>query len=239
MVKLTIVIPVYNESEIIETVIKDWAETLHLLNIDSYKINIYNDGSTDTTLQKLNSLAHLYKDVVKVVDKPNSGHGPTILQGYRESVKSEWVFQVDSDNEISPLYFKEFWEKRNDYDLIIGTRKGRGNSTIRRLMTFVAHRTVCLFYGKGIKDVNIPYRLMRQEAFGKYFQSIPSNTFTPNIILSGIAVKNKLKLMIVDVESTYRATGISTLDSNIFKLMKISFQSFKEVITFAHKVIGK
>ena len=52
---LAVVMPVYNEEEIIETVIKDWCKILDKLNM-SYQIHPYNDGSKDNSLQKLKEL---------------------------------------------------------------------------------------------------------------------------------------------------------------------------------------
>ena len=36
--------------------------------------------------------------------KTNSGHGPTILLGYRENSDCAWVFQMDSDDEMGPEF---------------------------------------------------------------------------------------------------------------------------------------
>lgn len=237
MANLVIVIPVYNESEIIETVIKDWYDTLAFLKIDSYVIKVYNDGSTDETLSKLRLLERNYNGIVEVVDKPNSGHGPTILKGYKDSTDCDWIFQVDSDNEIPARYFEKFWELRNDYDLILGNRTKRGASFFRSLMTLIAKITIFILYGGGIKDVNIPYRLMRQSMFKDYFNEIPSKTFTPNIILSGIATRDKLRMLTLNVESQYRTTGESTLNKNIPKLVRICIVCIKEIIAFSLKKI--
>jgi len=81
--ELIIVIPVYNEAQIIQTVIKDWATTLRDLKID-FELRAYNDGSTDATSEKLHEIAPTYR-ALPVIDKPNSGHGPTILKGYRDA----------------------------------------------------------------------------------------------------------------------------------------------------------
>ena len=51
MIELAVVIPVYNEREIIAEVIKDWNNVLEPLSI-SYSLNLYNDGSKDDTLEK-------------------------------------------------------------------------------------------------------------------------------------------------------------------------------------------
>ena len=52
---LAIVMPVYNEEEAIGFVIDKWVKALDQLNID-YTINPYNDGSKDSTWQKIQEL---------------------------------------------------------------------------------------------------------------------------------------------------------------------------------------
>ena len=58
---------------------------------------------------------------LKIVDKENTGHGPTILKGYLEA-NSKWVFQMDSDNEIKVNDFDKLWSIRENYDFIVGKK---------------------------------------------------------------------------------------------------------------------
>ena len=78
-IELSVVIPVYNEEDIISMVIDNWIEKLNQLNIN-YEIHLYNDGSIDNSLERLLESEKKHSNVV-VHDKPNGGHGPTILQG--------------------------------------------------------------------------------------------------------------------------------------------------------------
>lgn len=231
---LYIVIPVYNEAEIINVVVEDWITVLNKLNI-SYKLKLYNDGSTDSTMEVLNTLKILYPDYIDLIDKKNSGHGPTILRSYRESLDADWVFQVDSDNEIKAHYFTDFWNIKDDYDLVIGKRINRDSPLFRKVMTYFSYLVVRLFYGKGIKDVNCPYRLMRTSVFKTIFTSIPEDTFAPNIIVSGMASRKKLDIKLVNIQFDTRTSGVSSLSSNILKLLKISINSFLEIINYARQ----
>ena len=98
--KLCVVMPVYNEEDAIGPVLKKWTVALDALSVD-YVIRPYNDGSKDKSLQVMQDVA---KDLpcVDVRDKINGGHGNTILTGYRDAVSDgyDWVFQIDSDDEI-------------------------------------------------------------------------------------------------------------------------------------------
>lgn len=233
-IQLFVVIPVYNEEEIIKVVVEDWITVLNKLNIN-YKLKLYNDGSTDSTLYVLENLNNRYPEYIELIDKKNSGHGPTILKSYKESLEAEWLFQVDSDNEIKAHYFAAFWEIKDQYDLIIGKRIDRDSPLFRKVMTYFSYLVVKLFYSKGIKDVNCPYRLMRTSAFKAIFTSIPEDTFAPNIIVSGMASKKKFNIKSFDIQFDTRASGVSSLSSNITKLLKISINSFLEIINYARK----
>ena len=123
MSKLAVVIPVYNEEGSIEVVIADWAKVLDQLQID-YRLCAYNDGSKDNTHKILDGLLDKFPKL-HAIHKVNSGHGPTILKGYKENLDCEWLFQVDSDNEMKAEHFPKLWEQRDNYDFLIGKRINR------------------------------------------------------------------------------------------------------------------
>ncbi len=227
MKELSVIIPVYNESDIIQTVIRDWMNALNELKID-YIIMAYNDGSTDNSLNKLKDMKY-DQGQLEVIDKTNSGHGPTILKGYRDS-KSEWIFQIDSDNEIKADTFHKFWEERFDYDFIIGHRANRESPFARKIVSLFSKMTVNIFYGSGINDINCPYRLYRKDSFDKYFNLIPDYTFAPNVILSGVALKSKMRIKIIDVEYSFRETGEVSIKK--LKLLKAAIKSWWQTVTF-------
>src|SRR5579864_1481069 len=107
---LSVVIPVYNEAGAVGPVIRAWVEELDRLHV-SYEFLVYDDGSRDDTADVLKLLAAT-EPRLSVKSHANQGHGPTILAGYREAV-GDWVFQVDSDDEMSPASFAELWSHRN------------------------------------------------------------------------------------------------------------------------------
>ena len=229
---LIVIMPVYNEQGSIRDVILSWEQELRRLQLD-YEIHIYNDGSKDATAEILDQLAR-ESQAVKVHHKENEGHGPTILKGYCENCKqAEWLFQVDSDNEIKASYFEKLWKAREEYDLLIGERVHRTCPLSRKFISKASSLVVRLFYGRGIKDVNSPFRLMRTESWKDYFHRIPSDTFAPNVILSGISCRCRLKTRRMDVLFTPRRTGEVSL--NKFKLFKAATRSFHQSVFFAFR----
>ncbi len=226
--QLAVVMPVYNEQEIIRRVVKDWTEELSQLSID-FKIHTYNDGSKDNTLSVLNDLALENPNLI-VHDKKNSGHGPTLIQAYRENSDVEWIFQVDSDNEIGVEGFKILWENRDHYQLLIGWRKARIQPPTRKLLSFVSRLLIKIFYGRSMIDVNSPYRLMNTEHLKDLFVGLPDNSFGPNILISGFASLKRLDLYEAAVLSKIRMTGEFSLTK--VKLIKSAAICFCQTIAF-------
>jgi glycosyltransferase involved in cell wall biosynthesis len=227
MPELTVVMPVYNEDEIISFVIQDWIGKLRELKID-FILRVYNDGSKDDTLHILNQEDKKYPEL-HIVDKPNSGHGPTILQGYREA-DTPWILQIDSDNEMIAKHFELLWNNREEFDFLIGIRENSKRSLPRRLVTAISRATVKTFFGKGVTDVNSPYRLIRKKAFEDIIQSIRQDTFAPNVIISGMASKNNLRIFETGIPVKFRTTGEVSIKK--WKLFKSAVKSWRQTVVY-------
>lgn len=228
---LCVVMPVYNERDAIASVLKKWAVALDALGIN-YAIRPYNDGSKDDSLAVMREVAKKLSRV-EVRDKPNGGHGNTILTGYRDAAADgfDWVFQIDSDDEMGPEKFRELWAKRDAYDFLVGIRDGRVQQLPRKVISFVSRLCVRLFYGKSVWDVNTPYRLMRVSAFKAFYASIPLTTFAPNVILTGLAARHKLRSYEIRVPQHDRTTGEVSIKK--WKLLKAAMRSFVQTISFS------
>ena len=230
--ELAVIIPVYNEEEIIGKVLDAWSAELSRLEIN-YEIHVYNDGSKDKTLAILNAYRASNKRVV-VHNKANSGHGPTVLRGYRENSDTKWIFQIDSDGEIGPESFQAIWEKRGSYDLLLGRRTGRNSGVVRACLSFFARLAVWIFYGSEVHDVNSPFRLMRGELFKEIFFKIPDGTFAPNVIISGAASRARLRILEHPVQYTARKTGEVSLKK--MKLLRAALRSLFQTIKFRSQI---
>ena len=232
--KLCVVMPVYNEEDAVESVLEKWAKVLDALNID-YVIRPYNDGSKDSSLAVMRAAAVRHPRI-DVRDKSNGGHGHTILTGYREAANDgfDWIFQIDSDDEMGPESFNELWSRRESYDFLVGRRDGRKQPLPRKIISLGSRLCVRIFYGKGIWDINTPYRLMRATAFNDYFKAVPMTTFAPNVILSGLAARDNLRLFEQPVPQHDRTTG--ELSIRKWKLLKAAIKSFLQTIAFSLRV---
>lgn len=224
---LVVVMPVYNEEAVIEKAVQQWCSVLEGLNLQ-FRLLVLNDGSRDGTKNVLD--AYSPSSNLHVVHKKNSGHGPTILQGYRDAVTTaSWVFQTDSDMEMLPEDFPVFWDQRAEFDFLIGDRQGRGGPVTRRLVTWILRWVLRIFYGPGIQDANCPFRLMRSEPLAPMLDQLPDDTFAPNAVLSGAFVAKSLRIKQIPVDFYPRSTGEVSIKH--WKLLKGAALSFWQVFS--------
>ena len=218
---LLIIIPAYNEEQVIESVLQDWANIT--LGIE-FKILVINDGSKDKTSQIIDKVI-IHNDKIIKIDKINSGHGNTIIDGYKYAINNKYglIFQTDSDDQFKPKDFnKLFLQFNNEIDLVLGVRKKRNDGFIRVVLSKLFLRSlIFLIFGKLIYDPNIPYRLIRGTFLEKFINKLDKkNYLAPNILMSIYAKKIKM----VNVSHYKRTTG----DLN---------WSFKKLITFCSYLI--
>lgn len=184
--ELIVVIPVFNEEQCVESVLRDWTAALDRSGID-YGLLVLNDGSTDRTLDVIQKRSAEHgAGRVEVVTRANRGHGQTCLDGYRIACQRSipWVFQIDSDGQCDPAYFPAVWAKRADYDVVYGHRAARRDGWKRILASTLVRLVVRVSSGIDCTDANVPYRLMRTEKLLALVESIPPNFDLANIALA-------------------------------------------------------
>lgn len=228
---LAIVMPVYNEEACVVRVVDSWLTVLTGTEVNFLMI-VLNDGSTDGTAKVLDRFSNDAR--VRIIRHTNAGHGPTILRGYQQAVRlADWVFQCDSDDEISPESFPRLWKQRADYDAVLGFRRGRRQSWGRALVSGCSQLTVRLRFGAGVRDVNAPYRLMRSTVLDPIIAGMPADTFAPNVLISGAFVRAGLRIHNVPVSCRPRQSGRSI---NPWRLGKGALRSFAETWRYGRQV---
>lgn len=117
---LWVVLPIYNEAAAIKGVVEEWVEALRSLNV-SFAILAIDDGSKDHTAAILKSLGILE---LQIIQRQNSGHGPSCRFGYQTALEqgAGWVLQIDSDGQCDPRYFPRFWAARQNSPVVFGCR---------------------------------------------------------------------------------------------------------------------
>lgn len=162
---LWVVVPVYNESHQLSLFLQEWMDVLRKEVGDFYFLCI-DDGSTDDSYQILNDYKHAHNlDNMILLHHPNQGHGKTCLLGYHFALQhnARWVLQIDSDGQCDPLYFPYFWRQREQYPLQFGNRLWRKDGVLRMVITWILPLAILAWIGRYIKDINVPYRLMKAD----------------------------------------------------------------------------
>lgn len=232
---LYIVIPAYNEEETIETVVSDWHKVVKKIGNGS-KLLIIDDGSCDHTYEILKKLEKEYP-YLKAVTKKNSGHGPTLHYGYTLALKEDasYIFQTDSDGQTNAAEFWEFWERREEYDVIIGKRKKREDGFSRIIVTNILKYILKLIFGVYVEDANTPFRLMHKDVLKKYIKRIPKDYNLSNVMLSVYFVFYKEKILFLPISFAPRQGGKNSI--NLKKIFKIGVKALEDFMYFKNNMI--
>lgn len=230
---LYIVMPAYNEEANIQEVIQQWHPVCERINKEGNeaKLLIANDGSKDNTFAIMQGLCSQYPYLLPI-DKPNSGHGATVLYLYRYAIKegANFVFQTDSDGQTLPEEFWQLWEYRHEYDFQIGTRGVREDGASRVFVTKVLRWVVWLMFGVWVKDANTPFRLMNAAHLQAIIQLIPEDFFLANVAVSAIAVKKKEKIAWYPITFRPRQGGVNSINmKRIFKIGVKALGDFRTI----------
>ena len=218
MSKLTfcIIIPVYNEEEIILNVI---SKALKFIKNTNSKILIINDGSNDGTKKKLDKIKN---KKILIYHKKNEGHGKTITLGYKKAInlKAEYILQIDSDDQIPFDEFKKLIKHKNKYDFVVGNRLNRDDPFSRILISGFMKSIIFFLYRKYILDPNCPLRIMKTSFLKKIIKKVSYSTI-PNILIA-ICSKKKNSFKSINIKHIERYTGSSIQFLKLYKTCAIA-----------------
>lgn len=179
---LVLVVPVYNEEAAIVPVLQEWRAALKALDL-GFGILVIDDGSTDTTPRKLDSLDW---PELRVHRHSNRGHGQSCLVGYRlaHAWGAQRVFQIDSDGQCEPASFNAVWQARDSAPAIYGRRLTRGDGPARLLISSVLRWFLKAQTGTRLNDSNVPYRLYDAALAAEAANRVPTSFDLANIAMA-------------------------------------------------------
>lgn len=225
MDKLYIVVPAYNESENIERLVEDWYPVVEKHSGDGEsRLVVVNDGSKDNTFDIMIDLAK-DKPLFEPLTKQNGGHGATVLFAYKYAIDkgADFIFQTDSDGQTNPKEFDQFWDLKEKYDAIIGSRPDRQDGWNRKFVEATLLLILRMTFGVKIPDSNAPFRLMRRELLEKYIDKMPNNFNLPNVMLTTYFAYFKENIKFIDISFKPRQGGVNSI--NIKKIIKIGWKA--------------
>lgn len=230
MDSLFIIVPAYNESANIGNFIQDWYSVIEKCNKDgNSKLVIINDGSEDDTY-KIIQLYARKRPLLIPLTKQNSGHGSTLLFGYRYALANhaDYIFQTDSDGQTNPREFQQFWDLRQKYDAIIGKRISRQDGLFRRFTQRVLSLILRITFGVTIPDSNAPFRLMKKGLVEKYINKLPKDFNLPNVMLTTYFSYFNEKIKFVEISFKTRQGGKNSI--NYKRIVKIGWNALGDFI---------
>lgn len=126
--EISVVIPIYNSSEIITEL---HALLLKSLNTVSHEIILINDGSADNSWEKIRSLASSQKNITAVNLRKNSGQDNALLAGLRLA-KGNYIVIMDDDLQHDPADVLRLYEHcKKGYDVCYANFSGKKQNVIK------------------------------------------------------------------------------------------------------------
>jgi len=161
--KLSVIIPVYNEEKNVKFVHGEVFGALEKMSPDYCEIIFINDGSTDGTLAELKKIKP-----AKIINfRKNFGQTAAMDAGIKEA-KGDLIITMDGDGQNNPADIPKMIEKmkNDDLDIVSGWRKVRKDPFLKKLSSGVAARLRKLLINDGIKDSGCTLKAYKKECFG-------------------------------------------------------------------------
>jgi len=171
--KLSIIIPVFNEEKTI-------AHLLHRVDRIAIpgvtkEIIVVNDGSNDGTLRQINNLKFIIKNFLLINHEINSGKGKAILTGIKHA-SGDYIVIQDGDLEYDPKDIVRLIApiKSKQAKVVYGTRLkrlphfSREEKTLRFIFHYLGNRFLSfltsVLYGQWLTDMETCYKLFPKSA---------------------------------------------------------------------------
>ena len=236
---INIVIPSYNESKNIRSVITGIRKEFPYAKI------IFVDDSHDLENKKIKKIVERFKNVDLITRGRKLGRGSAVMEGFKFGLKykgAQYFFEMDSDLAHDPKQLERFVKKisENKVSLVIGSRYMQGGeiinvSIVRKILSRIINKFLSVMLGVKLTDYTDGFRLYTRQAVEFLVRSeIKSKGF---ITLSEMVYKlhrKGFKIAEVPVSIYKRKHGKSTMgvreltDSLIFILkMKLEEEVFK------------
>jgi glycosyltransferase involved in cell wall biosynthesis len=190
-----IIIPAYNESMTIGTV-------LHTIKRISADVLIIDNASTDITLEVVKIFEKYYTrdlnlDVIE--HKTNLGKAQSLKEGFQYAIENgyTYIITIDGDMEHDPWLIPKFFEKLDDYDVVLGQRN-KYRSGIRRILNKWSGLWFNLLI-PGIKDIQCGYRGFKVELLKKL--KLESDGFEIEMEVLLEAIKNNANIAVLEIDT--------------------------------------
>lgn len=202
--KLSIIIPAYNEEQsiasTIERSLKARQNIIARTSVTDVEIIVVNDGSSDRTAD----IAQSYKDIFLISYKKNKGYGAAIKMGF-DAATGHYLSFLDADGTCNPEFFADLiiHLENNNADIVLGSRLGPDSQMpkIRRFGNMIYAAIINFIAKVNITDSASGMRVIKREALEAIYPLPDGLHFTP--AMSCKALLNK-KLNVIEIPMEYK-----------------------------------
>lgn len=205
--KITVVVPVFNESGNIERLANIFLDYFKQSKTKS-KLLFIDDGSTDDSFTKIEAICQNHRDFYYLKFKTNCGLSAAIKAGI-DHINTPLIGYIDADLQTSPYDFDKLLADIGNYSAVIGFRGKRKDTFSKNIQSRIANSIRRALINDGIIDTGCPLKIIHTEVAKKlpFFDGM--HRFIPALIkLQGGTVKQ------VEVQHFERFAGKSKF--NIF-----------------------
>jgi len=213
--KLSIVIPAYNEEESLPETINSIEKALNVIKIE-HEIIVINDNSKDNTLAVLEQLSKQYSSLFYFTNPGPNGFGCAIRYGLKKFT-GDCVAIMMADLSDSPYDLIKFYTTmvEKDYDCVFGSRWDKGGKTIdyplsKKIINRIANRIIRIVMNIKYNDTTNAFKLYKKEVIAGV-QPLLSPHFNLTIEIPLKAIIRNYTYVVVPNSWSNRKHGVSKL----------------------------
>jgi glycosyltransferase involved in cell wall biosynthesis len=223
---LSVVLPAYNEEQIIARTVSTVLGVLNARGMD-FEILVVNDGSTDRTGEIVAAFVDAYTRVRLVTHATNQGYGASLVSGFAAAAK-ELVFFMDSDGQFDIRDLDEFFPLIDTNDAVIGYRIDRQDSWMRKLNAWGWKQMIGWVLGVHVRDVDCAFKLLHTE----FLHQHPLET-------RGAMINAELLYRLKSAGCSYKEVGVIHLPRLHGRAtgarLSVILRAFRELFVYARK----
>ncbi len=205
---ISVVIPVYNEENVVAGAVSSLTEVLRE-NFEDFEILIIESGSTDKTAEIADALA-VSRPWVRVIHQiSREGLGSAIRLGFANCTMDR-IMYIDGDEPFDVEKIRDIIPLIEDHKAVIGYRIGPRESFKRKLFSNVYNGLVQFFFRLNVRDVNFSMKVVSRNLI-KQLRLRANGCFYDAELIAEIR-RTGTFICETGFEYTPRTSGKSTLD---------------------------
>ena len=173
MTHLSVVVPVFNESSLIDELVKRVIKSVKTITED-FELIIVDDGSKDNTWNLIENEAKMEKRIKGIKFSRNFGHHYAITAGLHNS-KGEWVVVMDGDLQDRPEVIPDLHKKAQEgFDVVFVSRQNRPEKLYYRIAQKIFYRILKSLSGVDFDSRQANFSIINKKVV-EAFEKFPEN----------------------------------------------------------------